>query len=197
MDLTRQLLDLGADPNVIADWDSPVAIVAVVHKASLEVLMLLAARGADLRRSNADGCGALQALAEVNATEPLTWLDEQGGPVLPTRCEVRVYFRTQTHAHSQLPFASHRHSGVTSLQNGSKGGLTGRTPHRDSSGRRRSQLKYRKAGTTRTDAMLTNIPWRRSHWSKRGRSAINRSMSPPPSIRSPKGQINRPPGTSR
>jgi hypothetical protein len=78
VDLTRQLLDLGANPNVLADRNASVLMTAIVHKGPLELLKLLAAHGADLRRVNMDGFGALHALAEVNDPTPLTWLLEQG-----------------------------------------------------------------------------------------------------------------------
>jgi hypothetical protein len=76
--LCRQLLDLGADPNVLGDREASVAGTAMVHKAPLELLKLLAARGADLRRANVDGFGLLHAMAEVDHPAPLAWLLEQG-----------------------------------------------------------------------------------------------------------------------
>jgi Ankyrin repeats (3 copies)/Ankyrin repeat len=72
--LTRQLLDLGADPNVPADRNASVVVTALVHKAPVEVMKLLVARGADVRVANADGFGALHALAEMNRPDPLAWL---------------------------------------------------------------------------------------------------------------------------
>jgi hypothetical protein len=71
---TKQLLDLGADPNVPADRNASVVVTALVHKAPVEVMKLLVARGADVSVANADGFGALHALAEMNRPDPLAWL---------------------------------------------------------------------------------------------------------------------------
>ncbi|MFZ5890589.1 MAG: ankyrin repeat domain-containing protein [Myxococcota bacterium] len=76
--LTRQLLDLGADPNLLAERDASALVTALVHKAPLAVLELLIARGADPKLVNIDGFGALHALAEIDHTEPLRLFLSQG-----------------------------------------------------------------------------------------------------------------------
>jgi hypothetical protein len=68
---TQQLLDLGANPNVPADRSASVFVTALVHKAPLDLMKVLVARGADPSSTNADGFGALHALAEVNRPEAL------------------------------------------------------------------------------------------------------------------------------
>jgi hypothetical protein len=78
LELTRQLLELGADPNVLADRNASVVITAIVHKAPLPLLELLAAHGADVAVPNQDGFGALHALAEINDPTPLAWLLGRG-----------------------------------------------------------------------------------------------------------------------
>ncbi|HEX8107597.1 MAG TPA: ankyrin repeat domain-containing protein, partial [Kofleriaceae bacterium] len=70
--LTRLLLELGADPNVLADRDACVLITAVVHRAPIEVLELLAKHGA-IATPNADGFGLLHAIAETDRPEYLEW----------------------------------------------------------------------------------------------------------------------------
>jgi uncharacterized protein len=72
--LTKQLLDLGADPNVLADRNTSALVTALVHKAPLELMQLLVARGARPDVPNTDGFGALHAVAEINRPEPLAWL---------------------------------------------------------------------------------------------------------------------------
>ena len=74
MALTRQLLELGANPNVLADRNASVFVTALVHKAPVELMQLLLTHGADAGVANADGFGALHALAEVNRPEPLAFL---------------------------------------------------------------------------------------------------------------------------
>jgi hypothetical protein len=76
--LVRQLLELGADPNVLADRNASVVIMALVHKAPIEMLELLVSRGADLGVPNQDGFGALHAAAEVDYVEPVPWLVSKG-----------------------------------------------------------------------------------------------------------------------
>jgi hypothetical protein len=76
--LTRQLLELGADPNVLADRQASVLITAIVHKCPLELLELLAAHGAEPTVCNEDGFGALHALAEIDHPETLSWLLSKG-----------------------------------------------------------------------------------------------------------------------
>jgi hypothetical protein len=72
--MVERLLDLGASPNVLADRRASVFVTALVHGAPIEVMKLLAARGADVKSANADGFGALHALAEVNRPDVLGWL---------------------------------------------------------------------------------------------------------------------------
>ncbi|HKO48662.1 MAG TPA: ankyrin repeat domain-containing protein [Polyangiaceae bacterium] len=76
--LTAQLLELGADPNVLADRQASVLITALVHQAPPEVLNLLASHGANLGGSNVDGFGPFHALAEVDNPEPVPWLASKG-----------------------------------------------------------------------------------------------------------------------
>jgi hypothetical protein len=76
--LVKQLLELGADPNILADKSASVLITALVHKCPLEMLELLATDGADPSICNKDGFGALHALAEVDYPEPLGWLLSKG-----------------------------------------------------------------------------------------------------------------------
>jgi hypothetical protein len=78
LELTTQLLELGADPRVLADGDASVLITAIVHKAPVALLELLAAHGADVMAHNADGFGALHALAEFNDPTPVSWLVARG-----------------------------------------------------------------------------------------------------------------------
>ena len=78
LELTSRLLKLGADPRVVADRDASVLITAVVHKAPIALLELLVAHGADVTVPNADGFGALHALAEINDPTPLPWLVARG-----------------------------------------------------------------------------------------------------------------------
>ncbi len=76
--MVERLLDLGANPNVLADRRASVFVTALVHGAPLELMKLLAARGADVKVANADGFGALHALAEVNRADVLEWLSSLG-----------------------------------------------------------------------------------------------------------------------
>jgi hypothetical protein len=70
--LTRLLLELGANPNTLGDRDACAQITAVVHRAPLEVLELLAKHGA-IATPNADGFGLLHAIAETDHPEYLAW----------------------------------------------------------------------------------------------------------------------------
>lgn len=70
--LTRLLLELGADPNVLADRNACTLIAAVVYRAPIEVLDLLAEHGA-VASPNADGFGLLHAIAETDHAEYLAW----------------------------------------------------------------------------------------------------------------------------
>jgi hypothetical protein len=76
--LTRQLLELGAVPNILADRNASVLITAIVQKCPIELLELLATHGADASVCNKDGFGALHALAEIDYPEPLAWLLSKG-----------------------------------------------------------------------------------------------------------------------
>ena len=68
------LLDLGADVNALADRAMSALVVGLVHKAPLDVLQLLVARGADPHHQNTEGFNAMHALAEINRSEVLPWL---------------------------------------------------------------------------------------------------------------------------
>jgi len=76
--LIRQLLELGADPNVLADRQASVLITALVHRAPLEALELLVSHGANPSVPNIDGFGALHAVAEVDSPDPVPWLVSKG-----------------------------------------------------------------------------------------------------------------------
>ncbi len=71
--LAKQLLALGADPNALADRDASVLTTAIVHRAPLELLELLAAHGAMASTANEDGFGMLHAIAETDRAEYLAW----------------------------------------------------------------------------------------------------------------------------
>ena len=75
--LTRLLLELGADPNVLADRAMCALIVAVVNRAPLEVLELLAGHGA-VAAPNVDGFGLVHAIAETDHVEYLAWAVARG-----------------------------------------------------------------------------------------------------------------------
>ena len=96
--LTRVLLGRGANPNVLADRDASVLGTALVHKAPLALMELLVANGADPHVPNADGCGLIHALAEVNRPEALGWL-------LSLRLDLEA--RTK-HGHTPLHIAAGR-----------------------------------------------------------------------------------------
>ncbi|MEZ4225701.1 MAG: ankyrin repeat domain-containing protein [Polyangiaceae bacterium] len=74
LELTRQLLELGADPNVLADGGRSVLTTGLVHGCSQELLALLVDHGADPLLANEDGFGPLHALAETNKPHYLNWL---------------------------------------------------------------------------------------------------------------------------
>lgn len=76
--LARQLLELGADPNILDERGCSALIAAIVHRGPVELLELLAQHGADVSIPNQDGFGALHAVAEVGNPEPLQWLLAQG-----------------------------------------------------------------------------------------------------------------------
>jgi hypothetical protein len=69
----RILLDNGANPNVLADREQSVVILAVVHHAPTTLLDLLVERGADIHRANADGFGLVHAIAETDQPDYLAW----------------------------------------------------------------------------------------------------------------------------
>jgi hypothetical protein len=76
--LAKLLLELGADPNVLADDDACALITAVVHRAPLEMLDLLARHGALATTVNADGFGIVHAIAENDHAEHLPWAVAHG-----------------------------------------------------------------------------------------------------------------------
>lgn len=76
--LAATLVDLGADPNRRADNGAVPLIVAVVHGAGVEVLDLLADRGARIDAANDDGFTALHAIAETDQPAPLAWFLARG-----------------------------------------------------------------------------------------------------------------------
>jgi hypothetical protein len=76
--LVRTLLELGADPNALADRRDSALITAVVHRAPLEVLDLLASRGADPAIANLDEFGMIHAIAETDRVEYLPWALQHG-----------------------------------------------------------------------------------------------------------------------
>ena len=59
--MVRALLDLGADPGARSDGGNFPLGHGIVHKAPIEALEALIARGADVRTVNDDGFGALHA----------------------------------------------------------------------------------------------------------------------------------------
>jgi hypothetical protein len=71
--LTQRLLDLGADPNVLADGDASALITAIVHRAPIAILDALAHHGAIATTPNADGFGMIHAIAETDRVEYLAW----------------------------------------------------------------------------------------------------------------------------
>ncbi|HEY6177935.1 MAG TPA: ankyrin repeat domain-containing protein [Kofleriaceae bacterium] len=70
--MTQLLLELGANPNVLADRGMCVLITAVAHRAPMEMLELLAKRSA-VATPNAEGFGLLHAIAETDHAEYLAW----------------------------------------------------------------------------------------------------------------------------
>jgi len=71
--LTRLLLELGADPNALADGGASTLITAVVHRVPLEILDLLATHGAVATTPNADGFSLIHAIAETDHAEYIPW----------------------------------------------------------------------------------------------------------------------------
>ena len=78
VELARRLLDLGANPNLLADRNAAVIVTAIVYKAPLAMFQLLLGRGADPKVVNEDGFGAVHAVAEVDYPEPLALLLSAG-----------------------------------------------------------------------------------------------------------------------
>src|SRR5262249_35290210 len=76
--LTRLILELGADPNVLGDRNASVIITAVVHRAPLAILDLLIEHGASAVIPNADGFGLVHAIAETDHPEYLPWAVAHG-----------------------------------------------------------------------------------------------------------------------
>jgi ankyrin repeat protein len=70
--MTQLLLELGANPNVLADRGMCVLITAVAHRAPMEMLELLAKRSA-VATPNAEGFGLLHAIAETDHAEYVAW----------------------------------------------------------------------------------------------------------------------------
>jgi ankyrin repeat protein len=76
--MVRALLDLGADPCTRSDGGNFPLGHGIVHKASIDALEALVARGADVRAVNDDGFGALHAAAEVGHAAVVPWLLGKG-----------------------------------------------------------------------------------------------------------------------
>jgi hypothetical protein len=76
--MVRALLDLGADPDTRSDRGNFPLGHGIVHKAALEALEALVARGANVHAVNDDGFGALHAAAEVGHAAVVPWLLEKG-----------------------------------------------------------------------------------------------------------------------
>lgn len=93
--LVQALLSLGADPNRCSERGAHALILAVVHRAPIEIMENLAARGADTRLSNQDGFNALHAAAEANNPAAVPWLLDHG---------LELEARTQ-HGHTALQVA--------------------------------------------------------------------------------------------
>lgn len=71
--LARLLLELGANPNTLADRGASALITGVVHRAPLEILDLLMTHGAVATTPNEDGFGLVHAIAETDRAEYLPW----------------------------------------------------------------------------------------------------------------------------
>jgi len=76
--IVKRLLELGADPNVLADRDTSALITAIVYRAPLEILDLLAKHGAVATTPNADRFGLLHVIAETDHAEYLPWALARG-----------------------------------------------------------------------------------------------------------------------
>jgi len=76
--IVTRLLELGADPNVLADRDTSALITAVVYRAPLQILDLLAKHGAIATTSNADGFSLIHVVAETDHVEYLPWAIAHG-----------------------------------------------------------------------------------------------------------------------
>ena len=76
--MVRALLDLGANPGASSDGGNFPLGHGVVHKAPIDALEALVARGADVRAVNDDGFGALHAAAEVGYAAVVPWLLGKG-----------------------------------------------------------------------------------------------------------------------
>jgi hypothetical protein len=78
IEIVQCLLALGADPNAKTDMNYAPLGVGIVHKAALEILVLLQKSGAEMDSVNSDGFGYLHAAAETNNVEFIPWLLERG-----------------------------------------------------------------------------------------------------------------------
>jgi ankyrin repeat protein len=96
VEAVRQLLDLGADPDVLADRNASVLLTALVHRAPRALLDLLVAGGATVDVPNHRGFGPLHAAAEIDDPESVPWLVAQGAN-LETRTD---------HGHTPLHIAA-------------------------------------------------------------------------------------------
>jgi len=76
--IVKRLLALGADPNALADRDTSALITAIVYRAPLEILDLLADHGAVVTTANADRFGLLHVIAETDHAEYLPWALARG-----------------------------------------------------------------------------------------------------------------------
>jgi len=79
--LFDELVNLGANPAAIADHGVHALIVAIVHKAPLQMLERLAATQLDLALPNAYGFTALHAAAEIGDGAAVPWLVTHGLPL--------------------------------------------------------------------------------------------------------------------
>jgi hypothetical protein len=76
--MVRALLDLDADPGARSDGGNFPLGHGIAHKAPVEALEALVARGADVRAVNDDGFGALHAAAEAGHAPVVPWLLAKG-----------------------------------------------------------------------------------------------------------------------